>query len=106
MTGAANVYIGVDKLHAAIGAGVSTVVDGPVGIAAVAYLGISGTGQVVTGLIQGVGAATGKTEMAEKAANAVTATTTVPGIVATVATKSLEAIGGHDTGVNPWSETR
>ena len=68
--------------------GVTTPVDGPLGVAGMIYGAISGTGQATSGLIEiGLGAIAGHVDEADQAAKAITATTTVAGVVALIKTK-------------------
>ncbi len=84
--GALDLKLGVEKVAAGAAAGVTTPVTGPLGAAGAAYGAISGTGQTVQGGAEIVGAITGHVKEANDASDAISASTTVGGIVMTVAT--------------------
>ena len=82
ISGVLNIALGVGKIKLAAGLGVASTVDGPAAVATgtgAAYLGINGTGQVLTGTANLTYAATGDNR-AEQAAQVLTATTTVGGL--------------------------
>jgi hypothetical protein len=82
ISGVLNIALGVGKIKLAAGLGVASTVTGPAAVATgtgAAYLGINGTGQVMTGAANLTYAATGD-ERAETAAQVTTAMTTVGGL--------------------------
>jgi hypothetical protein len=72
------------KLGAAIDT--ATTAETGVGALAAAYLGISATGNFVAGTVQSIGAATGKTEATETAAEAVSTVSSVLGFATLIST--------------------
>lgn len=90
-TGLGNIYFGTGKIRAAGALGVASTVDGPAAAATgtgAAYLGINGTGQVMTGAANLTYAITGDTR-AEEAGQVLTATTTVSGVVTLATTGNV-----------------
>jgi RHS repeat-associated protein len=93
ISGVVNIALGVGKIKVAAGLGVASTVDGPAAVATgtgAAYLGINGTGHVVTGAANLTYAATGD-ERAETAAKVTTAMTTVGGLVTLAKTRDVNS---------------
>jgi len=96
---AVNIYVGEKKIEAAVAFGVTTAATGAIGAAGAAYGVASGSGQIAAGTAMAVGAINGKTEGAEEFADAVTASSTVSGLITLAVTRGNVAAAATMAGV-------